>query len=175
MFLSGLLQDESILLGLFEPEQGGIMPALSEEDPMNATERMTIEWACEKLCRQYNIYSDLSDYDQLCALFTENAVLCRPTIPDVEIRTRAEILAAFRKRPPMVVQHQINNVVVDVQSPTEATGICVLAFLMAPGTDQPLPRIGGPIHFGEFRDRFVLTQDGWKFAERRGRMVLRSA
>jgi hypothetical protein len=142
---------------------------------MNATERMTIEWTCERLCRQYNIYSDLSDFDALCALFTDDALFIRPTLPDVEIRTRAEIFAAFGKRPPITVQHQMNNCVLDVQSPTEATGICVLAFLMAPGTDQPLPRIGGPIHFGEFRDRFVLTQDGWKFAERRGRMVLKSA
>jgi hypothetical protein len=142
---------------------------------MNATERMTIEWACERLCRQYNIYSDLSDFDSLCALFTDDALFIRPTMPDVEIKSRAEILAAFSKRPPITVQHQMNNCVVDVQSPTEATGICVLAFLMAPGTDMPLPRIGGPIHFGEFRDRFVLTADGWKFAERRGRMVLKSA
>jgi hypothetical protein len=142
---------------------------------MNATERMTIEWACERLCREYNIHSDQGDFDKLAALFTENALFSRPTVPDVQIKTRAEILAAFRKRPPITVQHQINNVLVDVQSPTEATGICVLAFLMAPGVDEPLPRVGGPIHFGEFRDRFVLTQDGWKFAERRGRMVLKSA
>ncbi len=142
---------------------------------MNATERMTIEWACERLCRQYNIHSDQADFDALSALFTDDALFSRPTTPDVEIKTRAEILAAFKKRPAITVQHQINNCLVDVQSPTEATGICVLAFLMAPGTDQPLPRVGGPIHFGEFRDRFVLTQDGWKFAERRGRMVLKSA
>lgn len=142
---------------------------------MNATERMTIEWACEKLCRQYNIFSDQADFESLSALFTENALFSRPTVPDVEIRTRADILAAFKKRPAITVQHQINNCVVDVQSASEATGICVLSFLMAPGTDEPLPRVGGPIHFGEFRDRFVLTQDGWKFAERRGRMVLKSA
>jgi hypothetical protein len=142
---------------------------------MNATESMTIEWACEKLCRQYNIYSDLGDFDRLSALFTEDALFIRPTMPDVEMKTRAEILAAFKKRPPITVQHQLNNVLVDVQSPTEASGICVLAFLMAPGTDQPLPRVGGPLHFGEFRDRFVLTEEGWKFAERRGRLVLKSA
>lgn len=142
---------------------------------MNPTETMAIEWACEKLCRQYNLYSDLSDFAQLAALFTDDALFIRPTMPDVEIRTRADILAAFNKRPPITVQHQMNNCIVDVQSPTEATGICVLSFLMAPGTSEPLPRVGGPIHFGEFRDRFVLTADGWKFAERRGRMILKSA
>jgi hypothetical protein len=142
---------------------------------MNATERMTIEWACERLCREYNINSDRGDFDKLASLFTEDALFSRPTIPDVQIKGRADILAAFKKRPPITVQHQLNNVLVDVQSATEATGICVLAFLMAPGIDEPLPRIGGPLHFGEFRDRFVLTPDGWKFAERRGRMVLKTA
>ncbi|HEY0963583.1 MAG TPA: nuclear transport factor 2 family protein [Pseudomonadales bacterium] len=142
---------------------------------MNPIETMTIEWACEKLCRQYNVYSDLGDFGALSALFAEDALFIRPTMPDVEFKTRAEILAAFNKRPPITVQHQINNCVVDVQSPTEAMGICVLSFLMAPGIDQPLPRIGGPIHFGEFRDRFLLTAEGWRFAERRGRMILKSA
>jgi hypothetical protein len=142
---------------------------------MNPNDRMLIEWSCEKLCRQYNLFSDQADFGKLSELFTDDALFIRPTMPDVEFRTRGDILAAFRKRPPITVQHQINNCVVDVQSPTEASGICVLSFLMAPGTDEPLPRIGGPLHFGEFRDRFVLTSDGWKFAERRGRMVLKSA
>jgi len=142
---------------------------------MNAQDRMLIEWSCERLCRQYNLYSDQSDYEALSALFTDDAVFSRPTMPDVEIRSRAEILAAFKKRPAITVQHQINNYLIDVHSPTEATGICVLSFLMAPGKDEALPRVGGPIHFGEFRDRFALTSEGWKFAERRGRMVLKSA
>lgn len=141
---------------------------------MNATETTIIEWACEKLCRRYNIHSDLSDFKALGALFTEDALFVRPTMPDVEFKGRTGIVAAFNKRPPITVQHQINNCIVEVLSPTEATGICMLSFLMASGTDQPLPRIGGPIHFGEFRDRFVLTADGWKFAERRGRMILKS-
>lgn len=142
---------------------------------MNPTETMIIEWACEKLCRRYNIHSDLSDFEALGALFTEDALFIRPTMPDVEFKGRTEIVAAFNKRPPITVQHQINNCIVEVLSPREATGICMLSFLMAAGTDQPLPRIGGPIHFGEFSDRFVLTADGWKFAERRGRMILKSA
>lgn len=142
---------------------------------INALELMAIEWACEKLCRQYALHSDVSDYAAIVDMFTENGVFIRPTMPDVEIKGRAEILAAFKKRPPIVVQHQINNCVVEVHSATEASGICTLSFLMAPGIDQPLPRVGGAIHFGEFRDRFVLTDAGWKFTERRGRMLLKSA
>jgi hypothetical protein len=148
---------------------------MRQETEMNASERMLIEWACEKLCRQYAVFSDVSDYDAICALFTENGMFIRPTMPDLEIKGRVEILAAFKKRPLIVVQHQINNCVVDVHSASEASGINTLSFLLAPGIDEPLPRIGGPIHFGEFRDRFVLTADGWKFTERRGRMLLKSA
>jgi hypothetical protein len=142
---------------------------------MNAIERREIEWACERLCRQYCLYSDTSDWDAMAATFAENAVFVRPTMPDTEHMGKADILAAFRKRPPITVQHQLHNVLIDVVSPTEATGHCALSFLMAPGNDEPLPRVGGPIHFGEFRDRFVLTSDGWKFAERRGRLVLKTA
>jgi hypothetical protein len=142
---------------------------------MNPTERMLIEWACERLCRQYCLYSDASDWDAMAVAFADDAVFVRPTMPDTEYKGKADILAAFRKRPPITVQHQLHNILIDVQSPTQASGVCTLSFLMAPGTDEALPRVGGPIHFGEFRDRFVLAKDGWKFSERRGRLVLKTA
>jgi hypothetical protein len=142
---------------------------------INSSEQMAIEWACEKLGRMYALCSDSNDIDALSQLFTEDGVFVRPTVPDVEIKGRAEIRAAFLKRPPIVVMHQVTNCLVSAVSANVATGISYISFLLAPGTDQPLPRIGGVIHFGEFRDRFVLTADGWKFSERRGRMLLKSA
>jgi hypothetical protein len=31
----------------------------------------------------------------------------------------------------------------------------------------------GPLYFGEFKDRFVLEDDVWKFSERRGSIQLK--
>lgn len=142
---------------------------------MNAVERMEIEWACEKLGRLYALCSDSNDLEALSNLFTQDAVFFRPILPDFEIKGRAQILTAFKLRPPIIVQHQVSTCVIDVHSTSTASGISYISFLLAPGIDQPLPRIGGAQHFGEFRDSYVLTAAGWKFSARRGRLLLKSA
>jgi hypothetical protein len=142
---------------------------------MNAVERMEIEWACEKLGRLYALCSDSNDLEALTYLFTQDAVFFRPILPDVEIKGRTEILTAFKLRAPIIVQHQVSTCVIDVHSTSTASGISYISFLLAPGIDQPLPRIGGAQHFAEFRDSYVLTAEAWKFSVRRRRLLLKSA
>jgi len=72
---------------------------------------------------------------------------------------REAILTAFKGRPPRVTRHICSNIVIDVESATAARGSsAMLLFTSADGA----PLIGG------FEDRFVLTEQGWRFAERRG-------
>jgi hypothetical protein len=52
-------------------------------------------------------------------------------------------------------------VVIDVESDTTARGTS--AMLLFTGEAAPL--------VGSFHDRFVLTDDGWRFAERRGSLI----
>ena len=64
---------------------------------------------------------------------------------------------------------------IDVQSDATASGHSYLIFLAAPLTEEPLPLTAGPIHVGEFKDRFIHTEQGWKFQERRGSLALKTA
>ncbi len=142
---------------------------------MNDAQQMAIEWACEKLCRQMGSLSDSNDFEALSRLFTEDAIYTRPSQPDVEIVGRAAILQAYQMRPPLTLRHLVTNCIIDVQSSDSATGHSYITFLGAPLSDAPLPVVAGAMLFGEFRDRFVRTVNGWQIAERRGRLLLKTA
>lgn len=87
--------------------------------------------------------------------------MARPTAPDVPIQGREAILAAFAARPPRRTRHVCSNVVVEVESPTNARGTSAMVLFTA----------DGPPLAGSFHDRFALTDDGWRFAERRGSLT----
>ena len=139
---------------------------------MTPLDILAIEHACEKLCRLFANYSDQSAYRDICNLLTEDGIYCRPSVPDVEIIGREALYEAFLKRPPLVIRHIVSNCVITVESPTTATGFSYIQYLAAPDKGEPLPREAGPFNIGEFRDRYVLTDDGWKFSERRGQLAL---
>lgn len=141
---------------------------------MTGSEVIAIEWACEKLGRLFANYSDQNEFKALVNLFTEEGVYQRPSVPDVEIKGREVLLAEFLKRPPLVIKHIVTNCVIDVISATEATGFSTIIYLAAEKTDEALPLIAGPLNIGEFRDEYVLTEQGWKIKHRRGILLLRS-
>jgi hypothetical protein len=125
---------------------------------LTAEQRRAIESECARLVNLYANLNDAADWQAVVDLYAPDGAMARPSAPDVLIRGRAAILAAFRARPARTTRHFCANIVVDVDSPTEAHGQS--AMLLYSGPDSPL--------VGTFHDRFVLTSDGWRFAERRG-------
>jgi len=124
-------------------------------------ERRAIEWDCARLVSLYANLNDTARWEDVAALYTEDGIMARPTSPDAPIVGRAAILAAFRGRPPRKTRHLCSNVVIDVLSSTDACGESAMVLFTAEG--PPLA--------GSFHDRFVLTTDGWRFAERRGSLA----
>jgi hypothetical protein len=91
--------------------------------------------------------------------------------PDQVVRGREAIRAAMLTRPKgLVTKHLVTNVTIEVQSGEQATGLSYLTMIAAtPGAaDRPPYASGGPVYFGEFRDRFVREDGIWKFQERLG-------
>jgi hypothetical protein len=126
---------------------------------MTPDERRAIEWDCSQLILRYANLNDESRWEDVAALYTLDGSMARPTAPDTPVVGREAILASLRARPPRVTQHVIANVTVDVESPTSATAFSGIALYTA--KDAP------PL-LGYFKDRLVLTDEGWRFAERRG-------
>lgn len=126
---------------------------------MDSAERRAIEWECARLVSLYALLNDEARWDEAAALYAPDGVMTRPSAPDSPIVGREAILAAFKGRAPRTTRHICSNIVIDVDSASLARGRS--AMLLFTGADGP-PLIGG------FDDRFVLTGEGWRFAERRG-------
>jgi ketosteroid isomerase-like protein len=132
---------------------------------IDAAERRAIEHDCARLIALYANLNDAAQWDEVAALYAEDGVMFRPTAPDAGVEGREAILAAFKSRPARTTRHVCSNVVIDVESPTTARGTSAMLLFTAP--DAP-PLVGS------FHDRFCLTADGWRFAERRGSLVFAS-
>ena len=141
---------------------------------MTAEERRAIEWDVSRLINRYVNLNDAADWDGVAALYTEGGSLRRPSGGD-PVRGRDAILAAFKARPPRVQRHVIANTVVEVVSDTEATAFSVIVLYMGDAAADgglPVKAANSPL-IGTFTDRVVLTEDGWKFAERVGALDFR--
>lgn len=125
---------------------------------MTEADRLAAEWQCAKLIARYANLNDEARWDEVAALYTENGLMTRPTAPDAPIVRREAILAAFKSRPPRKTRHVCSNVVITVESPTTASGVSAMVLFSE----------GNPPLAGSFHDRFELTGEGWRFAERRG-------
>jgi hypothetical protein len=133
-------------------------------------ERRAIEWDCTRLINDYANLNDQARWPEVAALYAEDGLMTRPTAPDKPIVGREALLASFRARPPRASRHVCANIVVTVESAQAASAYSVI--LLFSGTPDPAGgpavRDEGPPLVGEYRDRFVLTAEGWRFAERHG-------
>ena len=132
---------------------------------------VSIRQACTDLIVRYAWLNDERRFEELAALFTEDARLYRPSAPAQAIEGRAAILEAFRKRPLEIITfHVTSDVLVEVQGADRAQARSRILLLSAnrPQEAGTLPAgVKAPVP-GVFCDSFALTAEGWKFAERRG-------
>jgi hypothetical protein len=137
---------------------------------MTDAERRAIEQDCERLIKLYVNLNDAQDWPAVAALYTEDARFARPSKPGEFVHGREAILAGFLARPPRAQRHVIANTVVDVDGPTAARVFSVIVLYQgdpAPEGELPAMSADSPI-VGSFSDRLVLTDEGWRFAERIG-------
>lgn len=127
---------------------------------MRDEDRRAIEADCARLIALYANLNDAARWDEVAALYIEDGQMTRPTAPGAPLIGREAILAAFKGRPPRLSRHICSNVVITVEGPDNATGESAMILLLP---DSP------PLA-GSFHDRFVRTAEGWRFAERHGRL-----
>ncbi len=128
---------------------------------MTADDARAVEAACARLVALYANLNDAARWEEVVSLFAPDGRLARPSAPDAWIEGRASILAAFLARPPRTTRHFCSNIVIDVTGSRGAIGES--AMLLFDGGPVPL--------IGTFSDRFALTDEGWRFAERRGKLI----
>ena len=145
------------------------------DDNLSELDRIAIEWSCARLINQFAHLNDASDFEALAALFAEDGVFARPTMPDKPMVGRSTILAQFKLRPPRTLRHVMSTPVITVESPTSARGVCYIVLYAGPppGEGHVGPVKADPAELvGTFHDRFVKVGGQWLFAERLGSLQL---
>ena len=132
--------------------------------------------ACYNLVVDCATIIDESRYDDLARIFTVDGVFARPTTPDQPISGRDTIIEAFKKRPAhKIAQHLVLNIRVHLTGADTAEGTSSIMLYMTEADVPQEPGKGrkatGPL-LGLYRDRYLRTADGWRIADRRGRVTM---
>jgi hypothetical protein len=143
---------------------------------MTHEERRAIEANCERLIKHYVNLNDAQEWEAVAALYTSDARMGRPSQPGTFVEGRDDILAGFNARPPRAQRHVVANVVVDVMDARTAQAFSVIVLYQgepASGAGElPAMSANSPL-VGWYRDKLVLTDEGWRFAERIGGLDFR--
>ncbi len=143
---------------------------------MRETSELSDKIEIAELITRYATLHDSADWEAVADLYTEHAMMSRPTAPDEFVLGRASILEALLARPRRATRHVVANVLVSVHDKTHASATSqILLYVGAFATDGglPLSPASAPL-IGTYRDRLIRTDQGWRFTERRGSLDFRA-
>lgn len=128
-----------------------------------------IEDECTKLSIAYARYVDFKEYDQFVQLFAEDGEL---DTTGKTVKGREKITKAMTLRPEgLRSRHVLTNIYIKVIDENHAEGRSYLSLYRHTGEgldagDQSPRIISGPSAIGHYEDRFIRTEEGWRFASR---------
>lgn len=131
-------------------------------------QRLADERECEALIIKYTHLVDFGAASEIADLFTEDGTW---RAPDFAMEGRDGIRAGFERREGVTrrqSRHVCTNIAVTIDG-DEATGLCYLVNFRHDSptgqAEKPAPA-GLPKFVGEYHDRFVRTDEGWRFIDR---------
>ncbi|MBI4766212.1 MAG: nuclear transport factor 2 family protein [Deltaproteobacteria bacterium] len=133
-----------------------------------ATQRK-IEDECTKLSIAYARHVDFKEYDQFVRLFTEDGEL---NVTGKPVKGRVKIARSVSLRPEgLRSRHVLTNIYIKVIDEEHAEGLSYLTLYRHTGEglegDDQGPRIiSGSSAVGHYADRFIRTEEGWRFSSR---------
>lgn len=136
---------------------------------MDKETKRIIEDECTKLSIAYARHVDFKEYDQFVQLFAQDGEL---NVTGKPVRGREKIARSLAFRPDgLRSRHILTNIHINVIDENNAEGLSYLTLYRHTGegleADDPGPRtIPGPWAVGHYADRFVRTDEGWRFASR---------
>lgn len=135
------------------------------------------ELACRTLVHEFAQFVDNGEYERLRELFTADAVYARPADPGTHIRGIDNIIASFTSRPKNRVGfHLLTNVAIRSESEDRASGYCRILLYQSDVSEPEVPGKGRKAAasqlLGTYEDKYVRTPQGWRIAERYGRVLM---
>lgn len=138
-------------------------------------ERLMAERECEKLQVAYALMADRGDAKGFTALFAENGSIHIPEYPAFTGHTAIHDSLVALAASGVTMRHLITNQHVTATGPDTAEGGCYLIVYNDPGAPDGngVCEVRPPTTIGEYADRFVRTDSGWRFQERQLTRVFR--
>ncbi len=134
---------------------------------MDDLKRLLIERECERLVTRYCHLVDHGDAERVAELFSADGVWKGP---GALMEGNEQVRKGFAMRQAntgRMSRHVCNNLLVNVIDEDHAEGVVYLTLYRHDGDpERRTSPLEGPAMVGEYRDRFVRTDDGWRIAER---------
>ena len=134
---------------------------------MDTAEQLSIERQCQRLVTEYCHLVDHGKAERIADLFSEDGVW---TSPENTMNGKAEVRRGFAARQAnakRMSRHVCNNFLLNILDEDHAEGTVYLTLFRHDGEPgRRLSPLEQPQMVGEYRDRFVRTTDGWRFARR---------
>ena len=135
---------------------------------MDSLQRLLIERECERLVVAFCHYADHGEAQRIADLFTADGVWTAPGVVTMVGREQLlEGLGARQAKSWRTSRHVCSTLRLEVLDVDHAEGVVYVTIYRYDGHEGegPCP-LEGPLMVGEYRDRFVRTTDGWRFARR---------
>ena len=137
-------------------------------------DRVQIEQSCARLVLESIAANDRQDYEAFAALFTSDGLLHRPN--GEPLCGHDEIVESYRSRPRnRITRHFCSNILVHVESQRSARSTTYVILYSADSLQSDRhfgAKCDSRTLIGELEDKFRLTMDGWRIAERRAKFVM---
>lgn len=136
---------------------------------MRGETRRIIEDECRKLSIAYARHVDFKEYDLFVELFAPDGEL---NVTGTPIVGHEKLEKAMAMRPnSLQSRHVLTNIHIHVIDEDRAEGISYLTLYRHEGDSQndakEGPReISGPAGVGHYSDKFIRTEEGWRFSSR---------
>jgi hypothetical protein len=135
---------------------------------MDDLSRLLAERACEQLVMTYAKLIDFDKAEQVADLFIPNGVWESDKSQKVGGDGIRKDFGIRQRKIPRVSRHVCTNISITVISDEEAIGLTYFTLYRDKvSSKSKFARSSAPTMVGEYHDRFVLTEAGWRFASRK--------
>jgi hypothetical protein len=135
---------------------------------MEMLERIAIERECQRLVTAYCHYVDHGEAAKIAEQFTDDGQWLSPEIKMIGKEKLRKGFAGRQANTARMSRHVCNNLLIDVIDEDNAEGVVYLTLYRFDGEAgrKFSPIDEQPTMVGEYRDKFVRTDEGWRFSER---------
>ena len=150
---------------------------------MNEADVARIERACAKLVVRYTHLVDFGEASRIAELFAEDGIWEVGGAGELpggagRFEGREALRAMFQGRQEMAQRrsrHVCTNLDIEVEDEAHASGVVYLQLYRhdfeTAVPEATLAPAAAPVAVGQYRDRFVRTDEGWRFALRRAELA----